>query len=121
MNTRIRQEYLDADYLAKLSDTELEFLNQFYKEHYNGSFTKDENGEFSKDNLLDASDSKVRKQIYLENNARNRDIFSTNKAMGTLMYLDHSTLEEVIESKQYTEVDSFGEAIADLIDDEKKD
>jgi hypothetical protein len=119
MNTRIRQEYLDADYLNKLSDTELEFLNQFYKEHYNASIGKAE-GDLD-GYLLDVSNPKVRKELYRENNARNRDVFSSGKATGTLIYLDNVTLEEVIEAKQYTEVDHFETAMSELIKGEDEE
>lgn len=116
MNTRIRQEYLDADYLHKLSDTELEYLNQFYKEHYNANFDKENN---YKNNLLNVSDASTRKAVYKENNARNRDTFSSGKATGTLIYLDNVTLEEVMEGKQYSEVDHFENAMVDLLEDEE--
>lgn len=141
MNTRIRQEYLDADYLAKLSDSELEFLNQFYKEYYNANFDGAKKVELEEENwrvlksgkvvkeateytgkhLHDVNDRKVRKELTDNNNHRNVDLYSSGKATGTLMFLDNNTLEEVIEAKQYAEVDSFGEAIVTLLDEEDEE
>lgn len=120
-NTKVRQEFIDADYLHKLNKEELEFYNKFCKEYYNTNFSKDENGEWSStDNLMDISDKNVRKELYRDNNTRNSDIFGSRRAIGQLMYLDNTTLESVIESQQYTEANHFEESLAELSEPEKK-
>ena len=40
-NTKVRQEFIDADYLHKLNKEELEFYNKFCKEYYNTNFSKE--------------------------------------------------------------------------------
>lgn len=69
--TRVRQEYLDYDYLDQLNEEELTWLNQFTEEYLNGSFKKDgtdiqEYEKYGKD----AND---------RNNARNRCIYGALK------------------------------------------
>lgn len=39
--TRVRQEYLDYDYLDQLNEDELEWLNKFTDEYLNDSFKRD--------------------------------------------------------------------------------
>lgn len=119
-NTRVRQEFLDADYLHKLDKSELEFYNKFCKEYYNNNADRSESGDWSEDNFFDRKDESVNKELNRDNNTRNNDIFGSRRAMGQLMYLDNSTMESVIESQQYTELNTFDESMADLSEPVKR-
>ena len=112
---------MDADYLHKLSDAELEFYDKFCKEYYNANFTKNESEEFcDTTNLHNAAKKSVRKEIYDDNNRRNNDMFGSRRAVGQLMYLDNSTMESVIESQQYADLNHFEDSLAELSEPEKK-
>lgn len=77
-NLKIRQEEIsDLDYLNKLSEEELAFLNKFMGEYVNGAISK------HTENL-----HPEKHDCYKRNNARNRDIFSLAKARGQLMYIE---------------------------------
>ena len=51
LNAKTRFEVLDMDYLKKLDDAELKFMNQFMGEYVSGAFKKDDTGEYSQENL----------------------------------------------------------------------
>jgi hypothetical protein len=80
LNARTRFEVLDMDYLKKLSDEELKFMNQFMAEYVSGSFKKDDNGEYSKDNLHKTDEE--RRECYTRNNVRNRCGLTVSNATG---------------------------------------
>lgn len=67
------QHYMDFDYLDKLSDKEKEFLSQFATEHYSADFRGDAT-------LIKGK--KKRREIYNNNNARNRDLYSLAQGYG---------------------------------------
>lgn len=67
LNSRVRQELIDYDYLDKLNPEELAWLNKFSGEYVNSSFNRDGND-------LDES-QEGRKASYDRNNARNRDLY----------------------------------------------
>lgn len=119
-NTKVRQEFIDADYLHTLNKEELEFYNKFCKEYYNNNSEKDENGNWSDTNLFDKKDDSIRKELNKSNNDRNNDMFGSRRAIGQLMYLDNTTLEAVIEAQQYAEVDRFEESMADLSEPKRR-
>lgn len=62
------QGFTDFDYLEKLSEEELDFLNDFCREYYSAHFKKD--GE-----SLHKTDEEKR-DCYGANNARNRDMWT---------------------------------------------
>lgn len=68
---RVRQEYLDYDYLDQLSDEELDWLNKFTEEYLNASFKHDDSDLQSYEKY--GKDSNDR------NNARNRDLYGALK------------------------------------------
>jgi len=76
-----RRELLDFDYLDKLSEKELDFLDKFTSETINASFDKDD-----KKNLIKGKAKK--REIYGENNARNRCIYTKKKAHNELSWLE---------------------------------
>jgi hypothetical protein len=97
-NTKLRREYLDIDYLHKLSDEEKEFLNKFMEEWMGGSFKKNENGNYTHENLH--RKKKERKECYTRNNARNRCLFGIKKSSGLLTYANNTQLTNRIENSQ---------------------
>lgn len=80
LNAKTRQEVLDMDYLKKLSDAELKFMNQFMAEYVSGAFKKDENGEYSSDNFH--KNAEERRECYTRNNARTRCGLTVSNATG---------------------------------------
>lgn len=103
--TKVRREYLDMDYLDKLSEKEKEWLNKFTEEHLNASF---------QNSSKDLNRSKTsKKKVYNENNARNRCLYGIAKASNRLdevTYWDH---EDKVESTNPED------AIIDYIDSQK--
>lgn len=120
-NTRVRQEFLDADYLDKLAPEDLKYYDKFCTEYYNNSFDRDESGEWSEENLFDIrNDDSLRKELNRDNNTRNSDAFGGLRAAKQLIYLDNTVMESVIESQQYADLNHFDESMADLSEPEKK-
>lgn len=70
-NPKVRQEYIDYDYLDKLSGEEKNWLNKFSEEYINAKFNNDETD-------LDQT-PEGRKAAYDRNNARNRCLYSQLK------------------------------------------
>jgi len=88
---KVRKEYLDMDYIDKLSEKEKTWLNKFMEESLNASFEKD-----NRKNIIK---SKVeRKKIYNENNARNRCMYSIAKSARRLDEYIYEDQEEKNES-----------------------
>ncbi len=89
---RVRQEVLDADYLAKLNAKELAWYNKFINEYVNASITKHKsNGRIKKGHLHKTKD-KV-KEIYDANNKRNNDLFGVTKINGLLEYWENDSFD----------------------------
>lgn len=92
LNLKSRQELIEVDYLDKLNDEEKEYLDKFNKEYVNASFKKTKKGNYSSKNLHKTEEE--RKKIYKMNNDRNADVYSRNKAKGSLKYLEDITLKK---------------------------
>jgi hypothetical protein len=80
LNAKTRFEVLDMDYLKKLDDAELKFMNQFMAEYVSGSFKKDEEGDYSDDNMHKTPEE--RRECYTRNNARTRCGLTVSNATG---------------------------------------
>lgn len=79
VNSRVRQEHIDYDYIGQLSDSDKEFLNKFTEEFYSASLILDEDGRIIPElNLHQTEEHK--KSIYDANNARNRCQYGQIKA-----------------------------------------
>jgi hypothetical protein len=76
VNVRTKWDYLDQDYVKKLSDAEKQFLSNFNDEFYGGSFNHP-------GKQLHRSKKKKR-ECYDRNNARNRDLFAISRATNQL-------------------------------------
>jgi hypothetical protein len=75
------RDYIDYDYLEKLSFEELQFLHKFTEEFYCGKVKKGDKKAFHKTN-------RKRKECYNRNNAINRDAFAIAKCSGRLFNVD---------------------------------
>lgn len=96
MNLKGRQDYMDVEYvdgvydkhgnqvIRKLTDDEKDFLAQFYKERLNADRSNSEHYHTDEE----------WKEIYKENNARNRCLLNKTKKMGTLDSFDVKTSDK---------------------------
>jgi hypothetical protein len=111
LNLKSRTELLDYDYLNKLSDEELNWLNKFTEEyvHANLDTAKPRNNLHRTKSL--------RKECYDRNNARNRDVLIRQKAQNKSIYLeeikekgkdDQERLDAHIELKKMGVLDKDG-------------
>lgn len=79
-NSKIRQEYLDYDYLNKLSKEEYEWLAAFTHEYNCANLKHDYDKVFKRNKL-------ARKEHNDRNNSRNRDTYSQIRAQNRMIYL----------------------------------
>ena len=77
---------MDFDYLHKLNEEELEFLNKFVEETVHDAFNRDK----LKSNLY-ATTKRKKKECDDMNNARNRDITTRTKMLNKLDGLEKAT------------------------------
>lgn len=97
LNSRVRQEYLDYDYLDKLNEEELAWLNKFTGEYNNGSVVLDENKQLDPANNLH-QDPAHKKQLFDKNNFQNRDMFGlVNGKVGPTKLLNYEDAHNVVE------------------------
>lgn len=82
-NSRIKQEYMDQDYISDLSEKEKDWLNDFNEEFYgaNLDFKNLDNNRFHK-TIAEKKDCTDR------NNARNRCMYGMAKASGKVNKVD---------------------------------
>jgi hypothetical protein len=112
-NRGIRQ-YLDIDYVNKLSPEEKEFLNQFVQTYYNNSFPK-KSKPGRKTNMFDKAGI-PRKEIFDQTNARNRDIYTTNYHIyDSEKNSDNANLDSVFDINR----ESYEEELTDYLDYKK--
>lgn len=69
---KVRQEYADIDYVDQLTEDEKAWLNKFIDEELNASFKNDERDL--------TQDPEKKREIYANNNARNRCLYGITKA-----------------------------------------
>lgn len=107
--SRIRQEYLDYDYLDKLSDKDKEWLNNFTEEYLGANF-KHPGKKMHKR-------KREQRELYNNNNARNRCAYGTSKVTGSVINYDFNELHELIEGQQsVNETNYLEEALIEFID-----
>ena len=130
-NSRIRQEYIDMDYIDELDDTikrnklpdgtmvtDLEWAAIFMSEWNNASVSgiKDKtNKTAKKKNKLHRTASEA-KECTDRNNARNRDIYSIAKAQNMVHKQDYETLQDWIEEKQEVNYNHAEETMLDYLE-----
>ncbi len=78
LNPRVRQEYIDFDYVDQLSEEEKEWLNAFSEEYHCASLHK--NSEVHKNRFHNTLE--LKKSASDANNDRNRCTYSIAKASG---------------------------------------
>lgn len=105
-NTMTRQEYMDAhkyingvkdtdgnEVIRALTDEEKEWLNKFYSEYYGANIKRDGS------DLHNTKDESVRKDLYHQNNARNRDLYGQVKKTRKLTNLDIDEYDRFVSEK----------------------
>ena len=93
VNGRKRWEYLDFDYVDKLSEEEKKYLNDFYEEFLSGNFSHSGEKLHTSENWEEIDT--LRKECYDRNNARNRCILSEAKALGKTAEIDAAEIDKV--------------------------
>lgn len=83
VNRKNLKEFIDFDYIDKLTDKEKDFLDRFCKEDYSADFSHDRTITKSK---------KKRREIYRNNNKRNQDTFSYFNSFGKLDELQENDI-----------------------------
>lgn len=118
LNSKVRQEFLDYDYLNQLTQEEYDWLAAFTHEDNCANFSH--GGQ----KVLPRKKA-VKKEMYDKNNARNRDAFGITHAHKRLMYLEgggpdflddfdvnnrdpeNSLIQLIDNQKKQTKVDDF--------------
>lgn len=110
LNAKTRFEVLDMDYLRKLEDSDLAYLNQFMAEYVSGAFKKTEDGDYSPDNLHKTQEE--RRECYNRNNVRNRCGLTISNATGQTFRSDK--IGDFMDS--LTDTSDFQDSVNDLSD-----
>lgn len=110
LNSRVRQELIDYDYVDKLSDEEKKWLNDFSEEYINASVGKQSEAA---DNRFHNTPELV-KDCTDRNNSRNRCMYGRvrNKVSATKL-LNYEDAINIVEDHQNKELNS--ESIEDSI------
>lgn len=111
-NSRVRQEFLDADYLHLLNPEELAFYAKFMEEENNASF-KNDGTDFNKT-------KEERKKIYDRNNFRNRDQWGlTNAKVAATNLLNYEDYHNLVEDEYNRDINpaNMENSYIEFIDD----
>lgn len=92
------------DYINKLDDASLDFLNRAMGEYVSGAFKKDENGDYSEENLHKTPEG--RKECYTRNNVRNRCALTRSNATGLTTHCDD--ISSIIDSQRDVDTEALG-------------
>jgi hypothetical protein len=84
---RVRREFIDADYLNKLSETELEWYSKFIDEYVGANIKKSKKVNRVLTRHLHRTNEQA-KQIFDMNNRRNNDVYGVTKINGLLSDID---------------------------------
>lgn len=103
------------DYLKKLDEESLRYMNQFMAEYVSGAFKKDDNGDYSSENLHKTAEE--RRECYTRNNTRNRCGLTISNATGQTLRSDN--INDFMDSMTNADemVDSVNK-LSDLVFDE---
>lgn len=83
LNSRVKQEKIDFDYLDQLSPSELEWLNKFMEEEMNARF-KNDGTDFNQT-------KEERKKVYDRNNQANRDQYGLVKGRAASKLVEYGS------------------------------
>lgn len=94
-NSKIKQEYLDFDYVRELSEEEKAWLSAFSEEYYgaNLDFKNLENNRFHKTQA-------EKKACTDRNNARNRCVYGIAKATNRVLDVEQPVSVDVLEEPE---------------------
>lgn len=128
-NSKIRQEYIDLDYVDKLDNTkkncklptgemvtELEYMSLFMKEWNSGGVSKQSEAEKNKFHRT-AEEVKTSTD---RTNERNRDQYGLAKARNLMIKMDHGALNEIIEKERVINTNYVEDALIDYLDESKE-
>jgi len=128
-NSRIRQEYIDMDYIDKLDDTkkncklpdgtmvtELEYIAIFMKEWNSGGVGKQKEAKKNKFHRT----AKEVKACTDRTNMRNRDQYGMAKAQNMVFKNDYEFLKEFIEKEKVVSSNYVEDALIDVLDQSEK-
>ncbi len=90
-NARVRQEYIDFDYIDKLNEEEKAWLNKFMGEYNNGGY----NANSPEKNI---HPPEYKKELYDKNNHQNNDLYGNIKAkVANTKLLNYDDVLNVVE------------------------
>ena len=115
VNSRVRQEYIDYDYLDKLSEEEKQWLNDFTEEYVNASVGKQSEAHNNKFH----NTPELVKDCTDRNNARNRDLYGrTRNRVGRTKLLNYEDTINIVEDQLHRDTDpnNIEDAIIDYLD-----
>jgi len=118
-NSRVRQEYLDYDYLDQLSDDEKQFLEDFNKEYYEARVGKQ--SDEGKNNKFTKGKEAV-KEAQDNNNKRNSDLYGkVRNKVGATKLLNYEDAVNKVEEKLTKNLnpDRVEDALIDYLDHAK--
>jgi len=95
-NIKLRYDLIDYDYLDKLSEEELDWLNKFQKEYVNASVGKHSEAAES-DQLHNTPE--LAKDCTDRNNWRNNDIYGVSKATHQLRDISKDEVKKILDTK----------------------
>jgi hypothetical protein len=117
LHPRTRQEYMDADYIDKLSPKEKEFLSKFQEEYYGASLAPEDSPKQWKKDLHKTKE--LRKECRDRNNARNRDLYSISRTHGWVTSYEEN--KDVLDEGRKIQGDLEEQAIIFKIDAESNE
>lgn len=115
VNSRVRQEYNDYDYIDKLSEEEKQWLNDFTEEYLNASVGKQSEAE---NNRFHNTPELVKERTD-QNNARNRDLYGRiRNKVGNTKLLNYDDTINIVEEhlSRGVKPDSIEDAIIEYLD-----
>lgn len=105
MHPKTRWEYIDIDYIDKLSDSDKRFLSKMIDEYYGATLAPADQPELWKGDLHPTS--KERKDCTDRNNARNRDMYTILRTRGMVEEIQQEDNTNPAVSDDILKVDSF--------------
>jgi len=109
----IRQEYMDYDYVDKLSKEEKQWLADFTAEYYNASVGRQ--GDEGKDNRFAKSKEEVKDSQH-RNNLVNNDTYSKKRAHNDLIFSNNEGVIDPQIRNKWAKQHSYEDAIVKILD-----
>ena len=116
LNSRVRQEYIDYDYVDKLSDEEKKWLNDFTEEYTNGGVGKQSESEKNRFHKT----PELVKECTDRNNAQNRCLYGqVRNKVGVTKLLNYDDIKNIVEEELVKEIssDNLENSIIDYLDE----